>query len=229
MIEEQRQSGSPEGVPPLEPLEPPESPEPPSPDPEAESPEAAPRPVSSADAVFEFRALPVVLWRIVRNPETGLGDAHVPGRAGLLHGLVLGGVAVVAISVIRLTDEQSLLISWLGGVTFLAVGALVSLILRSVAGKSGQADWNADVFLVGAFLCYSLVGAVLSLVIGLVPALEGLATAVGLAGFLLGAFAFAEGLVDIGRVEDSRRIWIAVAVLTIASAVANMLDFVPLA
>ena len=173
--------------------------------------------------------LPVVLWRIVRNPDTGIGDAHVPGRAGLLHGLMLGGVAVVAIAVIRLTDEHSLLISWLGGATFLVVGALASLILRSVAGKSGQADWNVDVFLVGGFLCYSLAGAVVSLLVGLVPAFGGVAAAVGLAGVLLGAFAFAEGLVDIGRVEDSRRIWIAVAVLTIASTVANMLDFVPFA
>ena len=188
--------------------------------------EEAPAPEGAA--VFDPKALPMMLWRIVKNPETGLADAHVPGRAGLFHGLVLGGVSVVVISISGLTEEKSLLISWVGGAAFLAIGAVVSFALRSTAGRAEQVDWNDDVFLMGGSLCYVLVAAILSLIIGLIPALAGVAGAVRVAGLLLGAFAYAEGLVDVGGVEDSRRIWITVAILAIASAASSALDFVPL-
>lgn len=232
MTEEQKQHEASEQVPELEAPEQEETRTPAADPPDDVAPPAAEPAQATAPAPseeFDPKALPRVVWRIVKNPETGLGDAHVAGSAGLLNGLVLGGVSVIVIAISALTDDRALLVSWLGGAAFLVTGTLASLVLRSTIGKSREIDWRDDVFLIGGSLCYPLVGAILAWLIGLVPALGGVASAVGLTGFLLGAFAYAEGLVDVGRVDDSRKIWIAVIVLTVASAIGQTLDFFPIA
>ena len=205
---------------------------------DADPEEADPKPATEAPAGKQPRwkavavlsyamELPGVLWRVLRSPETGLGDARAEGPKALVHGSVLGVVAVAVIAWEGPSPEAGLVMAWLGGLVFLAAGILASFVLRAVVGKAKAIDWHDDVYLMGCALCYPMAAALISMLVGLVPVVGGVTPVIRLAGFLLAAFAYAEGVVEVGGVRDSRRIWITVFTLAVAVAASSSIGFGP--
>lgn len=210
--------------------------EPPAPDPEPESsPEPGPEPAASPPTPsapprdFDPSALPQTFWHIIKDPEAGLADAHAPGQAGLLSGLCIGGISILFLGIANKIHIAAfpLLKGWVGGVGFVVAGGLASLLLRATVGKVRELSWMDDFYLIGSALAYPLVAGVLATLIAFVPGLDTLAGFVGLLGCLLGAYAFKEGLVEVGRADERRAIWLAGISLAAGVSVGAALGFMP--
>jgi len=179
---------------------------------------------------FDPAHLPKLLWRIVKEPEGGLADAHQRGRAALLYGLCFAGLAIVFLgfsSEIHQGDRFDLMRSILGGIGFVAATGLSSLLLRALAGRVSRLEWVDDFYLVGGALAYPLAAGVLSLLLGFVPGLGVVAGFVGLTGCVLGTYAFKEGLISVGQVDERRAVWLATVALAAGATIGSALSFYP--
>jgi hypothetical protein len=200
-------------------------------------------PVAAPSApIYDFKALPALILRILKDPLGSLEAHYKPGKPALIGGAIIGGGTVILIPLI-----QALFLKWasesnvnlsagmifkmiLGGVVFLAVGVGLSFILRKSLGKSPGNDWQDDVYIFGGSLLFFLAGA---LVGGILMLMKGdffprVGIIVQYCGLLLAAFTFHSGLVKVGHANPAGAVWVAVISLAGAALVGSLLNFNPI-
>lgn len=203
---------------------------------EAEASESQAGSAPAYDAVKILKSVPKLLW----DPFNAVGAMHAPGgKSALYHGLTLGVGTAVLLPLVQLITGKIALGRWyspefvdvlrqmLGGVVFVAVAALICLVMRSK--KEGSKSWMDDVYLVGSVSVFFLAGVIAaSIVLVLSPSKLGdVASALGIAGLLLAAFSLHAGLVKIGGATGERSVWIVVVALVGALLVAGFLYYNP--
>jgi hypothetical protein len=180
---------------------------------------------------FDPTDVPRIAWRILKDPDDGIAQAHMPGAAAFLHGVLLGGFSVLLIAGLRIAawpfenGVHQELGTPAGGLLFLGVGGLVSFLLRMSIGKVKHADWHDDVFLLGGSMLYAAVACLIAYPLGKVY--DGMGAAVSIVGLLLAAISHYSGVMDLGKVVQGRAIFITVIVFTVAMTVSAWMGFLP--
>ncbi len=197
-------------------------------------------PAGTTAPVYDFKLLPGLLLRMLKDPWGSLEAHYKPGKAALIGGAIIGGASVILIPWVQLafgkmaggdypSDAGQTLKECLGGLVFLAAGVSLSLLLRKALAKSPSGDWQDDVYLFGSSTVFLLAA---TIVAGILSLIKGyfffqLAGAVNLLGILMTAFTYYFGLVKVAKADPGRAVCVAAFVLIGALFVGALLDFNP--